>query len=75
MYIATPNNYDVTLNDTEKKTIDECMNILRGITNIMYEHDCNTLEDRCGGTLSVLDIETASGSLETIWGATKLYVD
>ncbi len=75
MYIAIPDKYDVTLNDTEKKTIDECMNILRGLTNIMEEYGCFTLEDRCGDTLSIGDIETTFDSLETIWGATKLYVE
>lgn len=75
MYIAIPEKYDVVLNDAEKKTIVECMNILRELTNMMEEYSCSTLMDRCGDTLSVDDIETTFDSLETIWGATKLYVD
>lgn len=75
MYIAIPEKYDITLDDTEKKTIDECMNVLRSLINIMEEYNCDALEDRYGDILYIGDIESTFSSLETIWSATKLYVD
>ena len=58
MIVYTPTKYEVTLTNTEIKTIEDCKEVIKNIIETLEKKDCDTLEteDMLVSKANLLDV-------------------
>jgi len=58
MYIERPTNYDVTLEEEEKKIISDCIDVLENFIETAESHGCDVYETTYEDNFTVDEIDS-----------------
>ncbi len=73
MYIERPTNYDVTLEEKEKKMIEDGIDVLENFIDSAESHGCDVFETKYGDTFTTDELENVRQFFLKIYDVSQMF--